>query len=387
MTRLNIFFSITLLVLTLTGVCVAAEQKKQVAKGDFLGMAAMLVKDGHYQRALMALQNVDIEAEDADLIRFYTLQGLAYLSMKDLLAAKQSLQQAVTHGQTDKMIYIYLAQAYYGLKEYQHTVDAVTKAADKANVYPGMFEMLAQSYWHLQDYTQAITVLNKAQQLFSKDYRFLRRKIFYLVELGLYHTAADAGQQYLQQSEASVKDYVAIGNALRLSRQYSEALRILEIAKLQFPSDAMVAKILAHTYIERGQLNAAAQVFEQAAFYNPELMAEAGEIYRRAGRFYRALSLNSGISDRKTKLKQRLALLLALKRYEAVANMKNALYRTGLLNDQSIRYALAYTYFNTGQYEKSKKQLEFLREPELFKKGVELRRVMAECQESPWQCI
>lgn len=365
----------------------AAEKKNTVPKGDFLGMAALLVKDGHYQRALMALQNVDTEAEEADLIRYYTLEGLAYLSLNDLPAAKHSLQQAVANGQTDRVIYVYLAQTHYGLKEYRETVMAVDKAGDKAVAYPGLAEMQAQSYWNLKQYDNAFAVLNKAQEQFPQDQRFLRRKVFYLVELGLYRMAADVGLQYLQQSEAKVKDYIAIGNALRLSRQYGEALRILELAQLQFPDDTMVAKVLAHTYLDQGMQNTAAQIFEQAAIYDPALLAEAGEIYRRAGRFYRALSLNAGIADRKIKLKQRLALLLALKRYEAATNMQNDLYRVGLLNDQTIRYALAYANFNIGRYKQTKRHLEYLKEPDLFKKGIELRRVMAECQQEPWQCV
>lgn len=389
MSSFNRITHIVFMVFLLNGVCGASDlqNQKSTVKGDFLGMAAMLLKDGHYQRALMALQSVDITAEDADLIRFYTLQGLAYLSLDDLSAAKHSLQQSVEKGQADKMIWIYLAQTYYGLKEYRKTVESVNKAGIKADEYPGMFEMQAQSNWHLKEYAAAISVLNSAQEKFPKDHRFLRRKVFYLLELGLYQNAAEAGKQYLQRSKASVKEYIAIGNALRLSRQFPEALRILEIANLQFSSDAMVAKVLAHTYMDQGQLNTAAQIFEQAALYNPELTAEAGEIYRRAGRLYRALSLNAGIRDIKVKLKQRLALLLALKRYEAAANMNSALYRTGLLKKESIRYALAYAYFNIGQYDKSINQLKYLKEPELFKKGVELRKVITECQESLWECV
>lgn len=67
--------------------------------------------------------------------------------------------------------------------------------------------------------------------------------------------------------------------------------------------------------------------------------------------------------------------------------MKNALYRQGLIEDEPIRYALAYAYFNIGQYDKSKHQLNYLKNPELFKKGIELRRIMSECEANATQCI
>lgn len=364
--------------------CVAEE--KAPATTDFINLAAIMIKDGHYDRALLALQSVDLEDEKTDLARFYTLQGLAYLSLDDLLLAKESLQKAVVNGQQDKVIYVYLAQAYYGLKEYRKTVEAIAKASDAAKAYPALVEMQAQSYWELKQPGKAIKALNEGIVQFPDDYRFLRRKVFYLVELQLYQSAAELGRIYLTHSNAQAKDYVAIGNALRLNREYQQALSILEPARLQFPGDTTIAKLLAYTYLDQGDVNAAAFIMEQAARNDPELLSEAVELYRRAGRYYKSLSLNAGISDQKIKLKQRMAILLALKRYELAANMEPVLYRVGLLDDQNIRYALAYALFSVGRYQTAEKHLDHLQEPDLFKKGIELRRLMNECREEVWKC-
>jgi len=385
--RQSISLYILLVLLCFSRIGLTTEKKAPVVNGDYLGMAAMLIQDGHYQRALMALENIEFTSEDIDLIRYYTLKGLAFLSLNDLPAARTNLEQAVDSGQQDRIIYLYLAQTYYGLKDYSKTIVAVDKAAEIAYQYPGMAEMKAQSYWQLKDYAKAIDAINKAKRRFPNDHRFLRRQVFYFLELGLYRNAANLGLKYLQQSKAQVKDYIAIGNALRLSRQYTEALRILEIAKLKFPQNSTVAKVLAHTYLDQGKLNIAADIFQQAAIYDKTLLAEASEIYRRAGRYYRALALNRQMTDQKKKYKQRLALLLALKRYETVANMQNTLYRLGLLDEQPIRYALAYANFNIGRYQQVKAHLDHLTDPSLFKKGIELRRLINSCQKTPWQCV
>jgi tetratricopeptide (TPR) repeat protein len=381
---MNVFKLIVLIACLL---CAIAEAKPKQDKSDFINLAALLIKDGFYQRALTALESVDLNAEEIDLIRYYTLKGLAYLSLQDLPSAKIHLINAVKAGQTDPSVFVYLAQTHYGLKEYGPTIDAVNKAGAVIHQYPALFEMQAQSYWNLEQHDQAIAVLNKAQAMFPDNHQLTRRKVFYWLDLGLYRMAAELGLHYLETAQAGVKDYIAIGNALRLSKQFDDALQVLELAKLRFNQDAMVAKVLAHTYLDLGQPNVAGQIFEQAALYDSSLAAEASEIYRRAGRYYRALQLNAGIPDQKTKLKQRLALMLALKRYEAAINMANELYRAGLLQDQSIRYALAYANFNVGDYPASIKHIEYLKEPELFKKGIELRRIMAECQQEPWQCL
>jgi len=362
----------------------AAGNKAQTA--DFMELAAVMLKDGHHDRALLALQSVDLGNKKTDLARFYTLQGLAYLGLNDLEAARDSLQQAVKNGQQDRSIFIYLAQAYFGLKDYRNTVNAIGKAGDLVNKDASLISLKAESYWHLKDPEAAINVLNEGQLAFPADLRFLKRKVFYFVELGLYQEAVGLGRDYLKRSNASAADYVAFGNALRLSREYQEALNILEVARLKFPQDEMVAKLLAHTYLDQGKLNSAAFILEQAALLNPALQAESAEIYRRAGRFHKALTLNESIGDQKIKLKQRLSILLALKQYERAANMESSLYRTGLLEDQDVRYALAYALFSSRRFADANKHLDHLKNAELFRKGTELRRLMEVCKTEPWQC-
>lgn len=363
-----------------------ASWAKKAQKTDFISLAAIMLKDGHYDRALLALQSVDLENEETDLIRFYTLQGLAYMNLNDRLAAKDSLTQAIKKGQQDPVIYIYLAQINYALKEYYDVIAAVNDAGEIVRDYPTILEMKAQSQWHLKQTDAAIETLNTAQKMISNDYRFMRRKVFYLMELKLYQQAALLGKQYLNKSAAKASDTIAIGNALRLSKEYQEAVSIMESARLKFPDDVTIAKVLAHTYIDMGKLNSGAFILEQAAQYDPKLIAEASEVYRRAGRYYKSLTLTTSIRDLKVKLKQRLAIYLALKRYEQASNMKKSLYRSGLLADENIRYALAYAYFSSGQFDAASRQIDFLKEAELFKKGVELRRMMASCTEEPWQC-
>ena len=365
---------------------VQAADNKAASTTDFIELAAVMLKDGYHDRALLALQSVDLGNKKTDLARFYTLQGLAHLGLNDLEAARDSLQQAVKNGQQDRSIFIYLAHAYFGLKDYRNTVSAIGKAGDLTNKDASLISLKAESYWYLKDADAAIHALNDGQRAFPDDLRFLKRKVFYLVELGLYQEAVRLGRDYLKRSNASAADYVAFGNALRLSREYQEALNILEVARLQFPNDEMIAKLLAHTYLDQGKLNAAAFILEQAALLNPALQAEAAEIYRRAGRFHKALTLNESIGDQKVKLKQRLSILLALKQFERAANMESSLYRTGLLEDQDVRYALAYALFSSRRFADANKHLDYLKNAELFRKATELRRLMEMCKTEPWQC-
>lgn len=374
---------IVILSLGFHGGSVLASKAQQT---DALELAAIMLRDGHSDRALLALQSVDPDDGKTDRVRFFTLQGLAYLNLNDFYAARDNLQLAVQSGQTEPLIFTYLAQTNYALKDYRNTISAIERSGEHART-ARLITLKSQAYWQLEQPAAAIIALNEGQRLYPQDYSFIRRKVFYFVELELFHEAVNLGKQYLAQSQAAAEDYIAIGNALRLSRQFQEALDILEIARLKFPHNDTVAKLLAHTYLDQGQLNAAAFILEQAALLNPDLTSEAAEVYRRANRFHKALTLNEGVQDQQTKFKQRLSILLALKQYERAANMESSLYRTGLLEDQHVRYALAYAYFSSGRFPEASRHLDHLSEAELFRKGVELRRLMQVCKEEPWKCL
>jgi tetratricopeptide (TPR) repeat protein len=184
-----------------------------------------------------------------------------------------------------------------------------------------------------------------------------------------------------------LSDYLALGNALRASGDLDEAALLLEEALLRFPVSAEAKKVLARVYIDRGELSAAADILYQAALLEPELLAEAAELYRRAGQTYRALMLNSQLSDQEQKLRQRLAIYLQLQNFEQAVAMEKALLRVGLLEDEDLRYAMAYSLFNIGDFEAAENYLSTLNRADLFRKAAELRRAIQDCKGDSWKCM
>ncbi|HMU65195.1 MAG TPA: hypothetical protein PKD35_10995, partial [Nitrosomonas sp.] len=130
----------------------AKEEKPQ--SDDFIELAAIMLKDGHYDRALLALQSVNLDDEKTDLARFYTLQGLAYMNLNDFDASKDSFQTAIKHGQKDPLIYAYLAQIHFSLKDYQGVLNVIDKTGEHKSKNPALTSIQAQSYWHLQKTAQ-----------------------------------------------------------------------------------------------------------------------------------------------------------------------------------------------------------------------------------------
>jgi len=363
--------------------CLAA-QKEEV---NYLDLAALMLRDGNLDRAIIALDQVPLDDEDVDLKRYYTLRGMAHLRRNELEPAAAALEMAVASGAAEAVVYVYLAQVYFELERYRDVLETLDQAGAELDKVASVYHMRAQCHWLLREPAYALATLDQASGLFPEETGFLRRKVFFLIELGLYKEAAEQGRIYLQKSAGKREDYVALGNAMRAGGELDEAILLLEQARLMYPGDADVNKVLAHAYLDRGQVNTAADLIYDASLLDPALTGEASELFRRAGRPHRALMLNGQISDQQVKFRQRLALLLELQRYEQVASMDRDLTRTGLMADEDILYALAYAEFKTGDFETAELHLQKLTRPDLFRKAAELRRAMQDCSGDRWQCL
>ena len=354
---------------------------------EFLSLAAVLIGDGNYQRARNVLARVDTQDEDVDLARYHTLSGLVALNLDELPLAAAEFEDAIAAGQTDPVVRLYLAQAYFGQARYRETLEQLDQAGEDATRVPSVFLMRAQAHWELEDYAAAWRVLGEGRAAFpGRAGDFARRQVFLLVDQGLYQEAADQGLQFLESGLASDEDAVAIGNALRETGQYRQAAVILEKARLSAPDNVMLGKVLSHVYLDQGRELAAADVMRTTAVYDHDLASDAAELYKRAGWLIQALSLNARVIDQPKKLKQRLAIFLELNRFEQAAGMEQDLIRVGLLGDEDIRYALAYALFKSGEFERAEQHLQQLSRSDLFRRAVELRRAMEQCAESPWMC-
>lgn len=376
-----------LLLCLLTGLLATQDLSARGDEVNYLDLAALMLRDGNLQRAVLALDQVDTSAGGLDLLRYHTLRGMAHLRLEEPGPAVASLELAVGTGRAESIVHVYLAQAYFELEEYRKVLDTLDHAQDLLSRITAVHHMRAQCYWLLGETAMALAALDLASRSFPDDYAFLRRKVFFLIELGLFQQAAIEGREYLRRSEGRLEDYMALGTAMRASGETDAAITLLEQARMRFPRNPEINKILARAYLDRNQVNTAAELINEAALLEPGLVSEAAELYRRAGRLHRALLLNSQISDQQVKLRQRLALLLELQHYNQAAAMVDDLQRIGLLDDEDIRYALAYAVFKSGDFEQSEQHLRVITRPDLFRRAAELRSAMQDCATESWQCL
>lgn len=342
---------------------------------DYLGIAAVMIRDGNFTRAENALDNVDPADEEVDTARYFTLRGLLNLRRGENEAAIEDFRRAREGGQEDQTLLIYLAQAQFGADRYEAALESID-AVRGINQYPDLISLRAETLWQLGRTGAAYEEISSLIDLFPSRNQYLRQRINYLIELGLTQEAADQSRQFVRNAGGDPSAYVTIGEALRRGGQVDSAIGVLEMGVLEFPENSQIKLALAQAYLDKGYTRSAGGLVEQAAARDFELYHEAAEIFRRAGELRRALYLNSQVPDEERKTRQRFNLLLALERYEQAVALEPRLERIGALQDDSVRYAIAYAHFQVGRYDEAAAHTNQISSQEYFGRATQLRQAI-----------
>ena len=324
---------------------------------DYLGIAALMIRDENYARAASALSNVDPDLQETDLSRYHTLSGLIDYHAADFVSAAEHFELSIQNGQDDQLIYAYLGQAYFVLEEHHKAINTIEELTD-FDPFPDLLGTKSQAHWHLGQITKAFATLVDAISQYPDRPRFYQQRIFYLIELDLTREAADQSAIYFRLAGEEPDGYLTIGEALIRGAQYEQAIVTLEMAKLIFPENEPIRLSLARAYLESGSALTAAKIVEEASHFNSEYNYDAAELFRRAGYFGRSLYLNSLVTDPGDRATQRFNILIGMERYEEASSLEARLQNLGLVETDALRYALAYVHFQAGQYEQS---IEYLK--------------------------
>ena len=371
-----------LLCLTLT----LLEAKKKTDEIDHVAIAALLLRDGHIQKAADALSSVNVEDENIDFVRFYTLKGLVALKQGLYQESNNYFLESIKAGQEDKNIFLYMAQNSFKLEKYKESLGYLDAAAELATLKPSLFSLRAELFWRLEQKEKSFEVLEDGMQKFNHEYTLLKQRFFYSMSLGLYQSALDDAHLYLNHEKLDEQSALVFISAFKKANQLDDAIALAEELLLQFEKSAKLTALLAYLYIDKEMLQSAADLFDKASIKDDIYTKESAELYRRAKNFVLSLYKNSQLLDTKEKLKQRLAIYLEYGAYEKVVVSHNALKRSGLIEDENIRYALAYSYYMVGDFDACEKELRQLSSSELFKKATELRKNIQKCKTDGWEC-
>lgn len=369
----------------------AAPRRAEPEDIDRVVVASVLLSDGHADRALVVLEEVDLELQrkdkDFDESRYWYLLGRAQFGVGATADAVTSFQKAVDLGTDNTDVYLYLAQAQQSLGEHEAALATLDRAGEAVTAIPGGFMLRARSLKALKRYDEAFATLQAGRDAFPDEVGFDREQLYLLIELELYQEARTVGARYLERQPDSPQAWIAVGEALRKSGRPDEAVAILEGARVRFPDQVDAYTRLAVSYVDMGLPGACGTVLQQAAELDATLAAPAADCFRDAGRLERAFYMNSRVPEARAKAQQRLDLLVRAEEWDQAISLVPRLERLGLMDEDPVAYAVAYVQFQVGHYDRAEDTLKSIEDAQLFRDAAALRKAMADCQANPGGCI
>lgn len=359
---------------------------------DPINLATRLIKDGHLDRAYKVIQTAKISANPPDASSIGTVTGLYHLYRKEFTKAKDQLEGVIATRRaagmpSDPYVHVYLAQAHFGREDFKNCLVQLEQTGELVYASISLTLIKIRSDWNLGHQVTALAELDRAEARFSGERLLQRQRIEYYVQLDLGQATNTLVSAYLK-SGPSVADLKALAQIFFERADLRQTLiMILEAAHLESPADIGVITQLGLLYAKSDAPLGAARMFEKAADFENRFYKEAAAMHMRAGNLYRALFLNGHLLDQKEKLKQRLAILLKLGQYSKVTAMLPSLKRHGLVDNDEVRYAIAYAWFRQGAFEQAKEHLGSLKSVDFFKKATALRHEMSVCKQNPLQCL
>jgi len=394
---------------------------------DHLALATLMIYDAKYDKAQEELNLVNKSSKKFDEANYYTVVGVLNSKQskteKAIDAYKKAIQATKTKkfvapkivnkekylftiGATDEkkiitplfdpekkrqekvsQLYMYLTQEYYKLKDYKNTVDSLNNAGEKGRSRAGLYTLRAECYYKQKLHTETFSALNEGIKRFPEDSTLLKQKFYYFADLKLYQAAIDASKIYMQKVGVSSSEYVALAQMLIGANEIDSAIRLLEESKLKFPSEPKIGILLGHMYLKKDMKNTTAHIFEQSSYYDKKYLKDAVEMNRRAGNNLHALYLNTQNIDKVEKLKQKIAIYLNAGEYRKIIGLQKALKRYKMLDDDNLRYALAYSYYMSDDFKNAETHLKYISDNELFSKATVIRKNIEKCTNNPMECL
>jgi tetratricopeptide (TPR) repeat protein len=199
-----------------------------VADVDPVALAALLIRDGHWDRAAAALIEVDLADEGVDVARYHTLAGMIALRDTRFSDAVKAFEAAVAVGLVEPMLYLQLAQARLGAEDFDGALAAVAQASELEDTLAAVWLLRSRAHWGAERYDEGYAALLEGIGRFPERGDLVQHQVLLLVELGLFREAVEVGRVYLAGEEVEADAYVLLAEAMRQAGEHREAIELLE---------------------------------------------------------------------------------------------------------------------------------------------------------------
>lgn len=365
-----------------------AQQDEQIEL-DVLDLASMLINNNNLTRAEAVLRRVQ-DPNDVETDRFYLLKGILAQKQNRI---KESLEFLVL-AKNNKLAESYLvlfwethAKSLLLNNEFSKALVVLESHKQQLSKRPLYFQVKSESLMKKGNQIQGWEVLNTGIKRFSKHRGLFKQRWFYLFKSQLFNTSKRYLFSNIYKMKFSGLELAKFAYQYRNEKQLLTAAELGEMARMLDPKNEDIGKELARIYIQKGEIFSAASVFEDLARYKPSLIADASELWRKAGYFAHSERLALRIPEMDKAVKQKMTLALQEQNFARISGLSRLVDRGELRKDEDVIYTLAYSFFMLGDYTRAEKYLTNITRKDLLTKSLSLRKTMEECSQDAGACL
>jgi hypothetical protein len=313
--------------------------------------------------------------------KFHAFWGVVHLSQKKYNSALTSFQNSLKFPSKDSDVHLYIAETYFRTKDYLKAFKNLDLLAPSHQQKVSYFLLKSRTLWQLNQKSQAYELLQTHPR---NTHLVLKQMWSFLLESQLYQESLNfINRHWSLWQQKELLTFVA---NYKQKEQWDLAANLLEKMRWQWPNSTETVLELAQVYIKKQMRFSAATILEESARSLPSIAFEASAMIRDMGYPRRALHVNLLVEDERKSLKNRLSIYLELENYDLVSKLEPQLEIQGLLSDEDTRYAMAFAHFKSGAFGRSQNHLNQLTRDDLFRKAVEIKKLITTCEKQNWSC-
>lgn len=383
--------TVAILVLLFLGVLIPADKgmaafvdRSSVADGTMFSEIESGIRTDRLASAQDLLEGNSLALQKNDTSRYHYLRGFLRFKRGQFGAAVVDLRKAAeaSRPQTPSDWFLLLGRAAAGARDYPlcrtgfQSASAWQKlaAADGA-AFAGCLEALGE-------YETAWDVLQGLGPNDGESRRIIGlAKGRFLMGRHLYEQSRRLFAALWNQGDMSRADLFDVARQFRDQNRCSDAIELLA----SVGSNALGAVGLqerARCQLALLDHEGAANSLAELSLFDGRYLEETAELFKRAGRPQLALVYNERLEDSAAKVRQRFGLLLDAGDHDGALSLLPFLQKWDLMEQDEVRYGLAYANFQIGEVAEMERFLSGIRRADLARKATELRKRVAQRQPS-----
>ncbi len=354
---------------------------------DSYALVEVLINEGRYELAQTFLNQLSSqEKENKSSLNFW--QGVIFFYQKNFPLALRHLKAYpfTKNPVMDQKRQLFRARSFHAINKIEDCLNTYTLVIETPQSSESDFISFSECLIKKRELSQLFSILLKGQNRF-RSLKLLNHSTQTFLNMGLGHWAAEWALEQLAKDSQQASDFVTISEIFLKAQQTEDALKILELGRTKYIQSHEIELSLVSLYFQKNWLLSVDEAFLRASLVKPEYNYHLAELNRQLGRFERSQFFNLSIQDKTKRLKQKIATLVDQNRFGQIASLEPQIQRSELIEQDEIRYALAYSLVQAGEWNRPIEYVTTIQSKDLIEKAIQLRKTLEDCRDKGQSCF